>query len=120
MGSRWAHRKIFLSGLSATAIAATSVGSVSVLLMPEMAYAEAGKKETRGRGAERHGGQRGAIARELGSLNAICANENAKTTAPVRAAIRFVPHRLRRFSGEPCRIRTCDPLIKSQLLYQLS
>lgn len=23
-------------------------------------------------------------------------------------------------SGEPCRIRTCDPLIKSQLLYQLS
>ncbi len=22
--------------------------------------------------------------------------------------------------GEPCRIRTCDPLIKSQLLYQLS
>jgi hypothetical protein len=24
------------------------------------------------------------------------------------------------FSGEPCRIRTCDPLIKSQLLYQLS
>ena len=25
-----------------------------------------------------------------------------------------------RFSGEPCRIRTCDPLIKSQLLYQLS
>ncbi len=25
-----------------------------------------------------------------------------------------------RNSGEPCRIRTCDPLIKSQLLYQLS
>lgn len=24
------------------------------------------------------------------------------------------------FSGEPDRIRTCDPLIKSQLLYQLS
>ncbi len=24
------------------------------------------------------------------------------------------------FSGEPNRIRTCDPLIKSQLLYQLS
>ena len=24
------------------------------------------------------------------------------------------------FYGEPCRIRTCDPLIKSQLLYQLS
>ena len=24
------------------------------------------------------------------------------------------------FTGEPCRIRTCDPLIKSQLLYQLS
>ncbi len=24
------------------------------------------------------------------------------------------------FNGEPCRIRTCDPLIKSQLLYQLS
>ena len=24
------------------------------------------------------------------------------------------------FIGEPCRIRTCDPLIKSQLLYQLS
>ncbi len=24
------------------------------------------------------------------------------------------------FSGEPYRIRTCDPLIKSQLLYQLS
>ena len=23
-------------------------------------------------------------------------------------------------SGEPCRNRTCDPLIKSQLLYQLS
>src|SRR5208282_3895999 len=23
-------------------------------------------------------------------------------------------------NGEPCRIRTCDPLIKSQLLYQLS
>ena len=22
--------------------------------------------------------------------------------------------------SEPCRIRTCDPLIKSQLLYQLS
>ncbi len=27
---------------------------------------------------------------------------------------------LRQESGEPCRIRTCDPLIKSQLLYQLS
>ncbi len=26
----------------------------------------------------------------------------------------------RKFSGEPDRIRTCDPLIKSQLLYQLS
>ena len=25
-----------------------------------------------------------------------------------------------RDSGEPYRIRTCDPLIKSQLLYQLS
>lgn len=25
-----------------------------------------------------------------------------------------------RYSGEPDRIRTCDPLIKSQLLYQLS
>ena len=24
------------------------------------------------------------------------------------------------FIGGPCRIRTCDPLIKSQLLYQLS
>ena len=24
------------------------------------------------------------------------------------------------FDGEPCKIRTCDPLIKSQLLYQLS
>jgi hypothetical protein len=24
------------------------------------------------------------------------------------------------FTGEPCRIRTCDPLIKSQLLYHLS
>jgi hypothetical protein len=24
------------------------------------------------------------------------------------------------FNGEPCKIRTCDPLIKSQLLYQLS
>ena len=24
------------------------------------------------------------------------------------------------FNGEPCRIRTYDPLIKSQLLYQLS
>ncbi len=23
-------------------------------------------------------------------------------------------------NGEPCKIRTCDPLIKSQLLYQLS
>ncbi len=28
--------------------------------------------------------------------------------------------RVRNFSGEPYRIRTCDPLIKSQLLYQLS
>ena len=25
-----------------------------------------------------------------------------------------------RETGEPCRIRTCDPLIKSQVLYQLS
>ena len=24
------------------------------------------------------------------------------------------------FKSEPCKIRTCDPLIKSQLLYQLS
>ena len=36
----------------------------------------------------------------------------------------FKPKRVRQnfkeFSGEPCRIRTCDPLIKSQLLYQLS
>jgi hypothetical protein len=24
------------------------------------------------------------------------------------------------FQSEPCRARTCDPLIKSQLLYQLS
>ncbi len=29
-------------------------------------------------------------------------------------------HLTRKFSGEPDRIRTCDPLIKSQLLYQLS
>ena len=27
---------------------------------------------------------------------------------------------IREYSGEPNRIRTCDPLIKSQLLYQLS
>ena len=33
--------------------------------------------------------------------------------------IRQVDHSVRE-DGEPCRIRTCDPLIKSQLLYQLS
>jgi hypothetical protein len=32
----------------------------------------------------------------------------------VRINIAFV------YNGEPDRIRTCDPLIKSQLLYQLS
>jgi hypothetical protein len=30
------------------------------------------------------------------------------------------PSEIQRFCGEPDRIRTCDPLIKSQLLYQLS
>ncbi len=36
----------------------------------------------------------------------------SRKTGPTREILRM--------SGEPYRIRTCDPLIKSQLLYQLS
>ncbi len=40
--------------------------------------------------------------------------ENIKNIPPVK------PIDIIEEIGEPCRIRTCDPLIKSQLLYQLS
>ena len=37
-----------------------------------------------------------------------------------RTKVSAQPMRLKEEIGEPDRIRTCDPLIKSQLLYQLS
>ncbi len=43
--------------------------------------------------------------------------EGRPTLIPKARTLRFGPHVIR---GEPDRIRTCDPLIKSQLLYQLS
>ena len=50
-----------------------------------------------------------------GATTATKTFDNAKEFKPKR-----VRQKLREFSGEPYRIRTCDPLIKSQLLYQLS
>ena len=41
---------------------------------------------------------------------------NAGIPEPVPAELHYAID----FFGEPDRIRTCDPLIKSQLLYQLS
>ena len=45
----------------------------------------------------------------------IAANNENETSNLV-----FCQRRLTLMSGEPSRARTCDPLIKSQLLYQLS
>ena len=61
----------------------------------------------------------GANRHEVDKLDEISA-ENAPQTHPDKKAEPQEPPQLLDLNGEPWRIRTSDPLIKSQLLYQLS
>ena len=57
-----------------------------------------------------------ALQKGAGALMAILRRNRSRTMHCLQPDDR----RFEEFSGEPNRIRTCDPLIKSQLLYQLS
>ncbi len=62
-----------------------------------------------------------ALGRVLERAHSEMAHQTERNTSLIATTGAFLSQAIVQDDyGEPCRIRTCDPLIKSQLLYQLS